>query len=94
KRDHRAIENSVSTNHVWRERKETTRAIFRQNPTTHPVACIKVAVAGERAQFSYYVVFSAVVALRCSRGWVPARTASSGMLLVKPFLSSIVVEAQ
>ncbi|KRX34476.1 hypothetical protein T09_3518, partial [Trichinella sp. T9] len=94
KRDHRAIENSVSTNHVWRERKETTRAIFRQNPTTHPPACIKVAVAGERAQFSYYVVFSAVVALRCSRGWVPARTASSGMLLVKPFLSSIVVEAQ
>ncbi|KRZ95150.1 hypothetical protein T08_13376 [Trichinella sp. T8] len=64
-----------------------------ENPTTHPLACIKVAVAGERAQFSYYVVFSAVVALRCSRGWVPARTASSGMLLGKPFLSSIVVEA-
>ncbi|KRY25879.1 hypothetical protein T03_6819 [Trichinella britovi] len=67
---------------------------FDRNLATHPLACIKVAVAGERAQFSYYVVFSAVVALRCSRGWVPARTASSGMLLVNPFVSSIVVEAQ
>ncbi|KRY27780.1 hypothetical protein T01_15397, partial [Trichinella spiralis] len=29
--DHRAIENSVSTNHIWRERKETTTANFGRN---------------------------------------------------------------
>ncbi|KRY18280.1 hypothetical protein T03_3774, partial [Trichinella britovi] len=58
---------------------------------THHHASIKVAVAGERAQFSFDVVFSAVVALR--RGWVPAKTASSGMLLVNPFVYSIGGEA-
>ncbi|KRX29983.1 hypothetical protein T05_7375 [Trichinella murrelli] len=31
KRDHRAIEISVSTNHIWRERKETTRANVGRN---------------------------------------------------------------
>ncbi|KRY05149.1 hypothetical protein T12_13912 [Trichinella patagoniensis] len=44
-----------------------------------------------RGQFSFDVVFSAVVALR--RGWVPAKTASSGMLLVNPFVYSIGGEA-
>ncbi|KRX12108.1 hypothetical protein T07_8651, partial [Trichinella nelsoni] len=29
--DHRAIQHSVSTNHVWRERKETTRVNFGRN---------------------------------------------------------------
>ncbi|KRX40044.1 hypothetical protein T06_14840, partial [Trichinella sp. T6] len=32
---HRAIEISVSTNHVWRERKETTRVNFRRNAKRH-----------------------------------------------------------
>ncbi|KRX53023.1 hypothetical protein T09_8028, partial [Trichinella sp. T9] len=65
--DYRAIENSVSTNHVSRERKETRRANFRQKAEQHnPLASIKVAVAGERAQFSFDVVFSAMVALRRS----------------------------
>ncbi|KRY26349.1 hypothetical protein T01_10807, partial [Trichinella spiralis] len=60
---------------------------------THRHANIKVAVAGERAQFLLAVVFSAVVALRRSCGWVPAKTASSGMLLVNPFVYSIGGEA-
>ncbi|KRZ81551.1 hypothetical protein T08_16790, partial [Trichinella sp. T8] len=30
-----AIGNSVSTNHVWRERKETTRVNFRRNAKRH-----------------------------------------------------------
>ncbi|KRY07706.1 hypothetical protein T12_9773, partial [Trichinella patagoniensis] len=65
--DRRAIEISVSTNHVWRERKETTRANFRQKAEQHtPLASIKVAVAGERAQFSFDVVFSAMIVLRPS----------------------------
>ncbi|KRY35605.1 hypothetical protein T01_14250 [Trichinella spiralis] len=63
--------------------------IFDKAKQHTPLASIKVAVAGERAQFSFDVVFSAVVALRCSCGWVPAKTASSGMLQVKPFVSSI-----
>ncbi|KRX34112.1 hypothetical protein T09_15494, partial [Trichinella sp. T9] len=33
--DHRAIEHSVSTNHIWRERKETTRVNFRRNAKQH-----------------------------------------------------------
>ncbi|KRY50710.1 hypothetical protein T03_2099, partial [Trichinella britovi] len=64
---------------------------------THHHASIKVAVAGERAQFSFDVVFGAVVALRrlyvCICGRV-SKTASSGMLLVNPFVSSIGGEAQ
>ncbi|KRX15399.1 hypothetical protein T07_6579 [Trichinella nelsoni] len=43
----------------------------------HHHASIKAAVAGERAQSSFDVVFSVVVALR--RGWAPVKTASSGM---------------
>ncbi|KRX12005.1 hypothetical protein T07_9906, partial [Trichinella nelsoni] len=61
---------------------------------THLHTCIKVAVAGERAQSAFDVVFSAVVALRSSRGWGPANTASSGMVLVNPFVSSFGGEAQ
>ncbi|KRY24769.1 hypothetical protein T01_3394, partial [Trichinella spiralis] len=56
---------------------------------THHHASIKAAVAGERAQSSFGVVFSAVVALRYS-----SKTASSGMSLVNPFVSSIGGEAQ
>ncbi|KRY26800.1 hypothetical protein T03_7410 [Trichinella britovi] len=56
------LENSVSTNHGRRERKETTRANFRRKAEQHnPHASIKPAVAGERAKFSFDVVFSAVV---------------------------------
>ncbi|KRX71090.1 hypothetical protein T12_2228, partial [Trichinella patagoniensis] len=40
--------------------KRLREQFFDINLATHPLACIKVAVAGERAQFSYYVVFSAV----------------------------------
>ncbi|KRX51852.1 hypothetical protein T12_6513, partial [Trichinella patagoniensis] len=29
------LENSVYTNHVWRERKETTRVYFRRNAKRH-----------------------------------------------------------
>ncbi|KRY06956.1 hypothetical protein T12_828 [Trichinella patagoniensis] len=65
------LENSVYTNHVRRERKETTRANFRQKAEQHnPHASIKAAVAGERAQFSFDVVFSAVVVLRRSSSHV------------------------
>ncbi|KRX18807.1 hypothetical protein T07_3715 [Trichinella nelsoni] len=39
--DHRAIEHSVSTNHVWRERKETTRANFRRNAKRHTTTLVK-----------------------------------------------------
>ncbi|KRY10720.1 hypothetical protein T03_2985 [Trichinella britovi] len=61
------LENSVSTNHGRRERKETTRANFRRKAEQHnPHASIKPAVAGERAKFSFDVVFSAVVVLRRS----------------------------
>ncbi|KRY24750.1 hypothetical protein T01_6453 [Trichinella spiralis] len=35
KRDHPAFENCVSTNHVWRERKETTLANFGRIATQH-----------------------------------------------------------
>ncbi|KRY10040.1 hypothetical protein T12_9869 [Trichinella patagoniensis] len=35
----------MSTNHFWRERKETTRANFRRNAERHHHASIKVAVA-------------------------------------------------
>ncbi|KRY07095.1 hypothetical protein T12_10472 [Trichinella patagoniensis] len=58
---------------------------------TNRHASIEVAVAVERAQFSFDVVFSAVVALRCE--WVPPKTACSGMLLVNPFVYSIGGEA-
>ncbi|KRX69338.1 hypothetical protein T06_5474 [Trichinella sp. T6] len=91
---------------------------------THLHASIKVAVAGERAQSSFYVVSSVVIELRCScvcalvcekvfdlcqlmiifilritlfictNGWVPAKTASSGMFLVNLFVPSIGEEAQ
>ncbi|KRX37261.1 hypothetical protein T09_6122, partial [Trichinella sp. T9] len=49
-----------------RERKEITRVNVGRNAKRHRHASIKVAVAGERAQFSFDVVFSAVVALRRS----------------------------
>ncbi|KRX26171.1 hypothetical protein T07_7705 [Trichinella nelsoni] len=39
--DHRAIEISVSTNHVWRERKETTRVNFRRNAKRHTTTLLK-----------------------------------------------------
>ncbi|KRY33628.1 hypothetical protein T01_10136 [Trichinella spiralis] len=39
--DHRAIEISVSTNHVWRERKETTRVNFRRNAKLHTTKLVK-----------------------------------------------------
>ncbi|KRX20684.1 hypothetical protein T07_11587, partial [Trichinella nelsoni] len=38
--DHRAIENSVSTNHIWRERKETTRANVGRNAKRHTATLI------------------------------------------------------
>ncbi|KRZ49087.1 hypothetical protein T02_10775, partial [Trichinella nativa] len=38
--DHRAIENSVSTNHVWRERKETTRTNFGRNAKRHTTTLV------------------------------------------------------
>ncbi|KRY32389.1 hypothetical protein T01_3278, partial [Trichinella spiralis] len=41
KRDHRAIENFVSANHVWRERKETTRVHFGRNAKRHTTTLIK-----------------------------------------------------
>ncbi|KRY24576.1 hypothetical protein T01_6796, partial [Trichinella spiralis] len=94
------LENSVPTNHGRRERKEATRANFRQKAEQHnPHASIKLAVAGEGAQSPFDVVFSAVVALRCScvcvyGGWVPAKTSSEDMLQVNPFVSSIGGEAQ
>ncbi|KRX65306.1 hypothetical protein T06_5335 [Trichinella sp. T6] len=54
-----------------KERKETTRANFRRKAEQHnPHASIKPAVAGERAQFSFDVVFSAVVVLRRSSSHV------------------------
>ncbi|KRZ81509.1 hypothetical protein T08_9490 [Trichinella sp. T8] len=82
----------MPSNHVRRERKETIEqlkfCIYQSRLAT------KVAVAGERAQSSFDVVFSAVVALRRSCGWVPPKTASTAMLLVNPFVSSIGGEAQ
>ncbi|KRX12240.1 hypothetical protein T07_6107, partial [Trichinella nelsoni] len=39
--DHRAIENSVSTNHVSRERKETTRVNIRRNAKRHTTRLLK-----------------------------------------------------
>ncbi|KRX83500.1 hypothetical protein T06_16427, partial [Trichinella sp. T6] len=39
--DHRAIENSVSTNHIWRERKETTRANVGRNAKRHTTTLVK-----------------------------------------------------
>ncbi|KRX29842.1 hypothetical protein T05_3237, partial [Trichinella murrelli] len=43
-----------------RERKEITRVNVGRNAKRHRHTSIKVAVAGERAQFSFDVVFSAV----------------------------------
>ncbi|KRY33762.1 hypothetical protein T01_3395 [Trichinella spiralis] len=39
--DHRAIENSVSTNHIWRERKETTTANFGRNVNRRTTTLVK-----------------------------------------------------
>ncbi|KRZ58833.1 hypothetical protein T02_11794, partial [Trichinella nativa] len=39
--DHRAIEISVSTNHIWRERKETTRANVGRNAKRHTTRIVK-----------------------------------------------------
>ncbi|KRX33539.1 hypothetical protein T05_7628, partial [Trichinella murrelli] len=39
--DHRAIEHSVSTNHIWRERKETTRANVGRNAKRHAATLVK-----------------------------------------------------
>ncbi|KRY08178.1 hypothetical protein T03_5186, partial [Trichinella britovi] len=45
---------------LCRERKEITRVNVGRNAKRHRHTSIKVAVAGERAQFSFDVVFSAV----------------------------------
>ncbi|KRX69576.1 hypothetical protein T06_15693, partial [Trichinella sp. T6] len=39
--DHRAIQISVSTNHIWRERKETTRANVGRNAKRHAATLVK-----------------------------------------------------
>ncbi|KRY35275.1 hypothetical protein T03_14486 [Trichinella britovi] len=83
----------MPSNHVRREQKETIEhlkfCIYQSR------LAIKVAVTGERAQSSFDVVFSAVgcVALFMC-GWLPAKTASTAMLLVNLFVSSIGGEAQ
>ncbi|KRX34884.1 hypothetical protein T09_7444, partial [Trichinella sp. T9] len=39
--DHPAFQNSVSTNHIWRERKETTRANVGRNAKRHAATLVK-----------------------------------------------------
>ncbi|KRY05564.1 hypothetical protein T12_10345, partial [Trichinella patagoniensis] len=51
--DHRAIENSVSTNHVWRERKETTGANVGQNAKRHTTRLVYKNTATRNNRFIY-----------------------------------------
>ncbi|KRZ47516.1 hypothetical protein T02_12830 [Trichinella nativa] len=60
------------TNNNRREQKETINqlTISAKCEATHHPASIKAAVAGERAQWSFDVVFGVVVALRRSCKWM------------------------
>ncbi|KRX53487.1 hypothetical protein T09_15328 [Trichinella sp. T9] len=89
-----------NASHLYPTKRDYADKFWTKCEATHLHASAKVAVAGERAQSSFDVVFSEVVALRRSCvyvracGWVPPKTASTGMLLLNPFVSSMGGEAQ
>ncbi|KRX12186.1 hypothetical protein T07_250 [Trichinella nelsoni] len=78
------MEHSVTTNHVWRERKETMRTNVGRSAKRHTSTLCGRCVA----------FFTCVFVCVRVCGWGPANTASSGMVLVNPFVSSFGGEAQ